>query len=163
MISPFSISRLGVGLGPSYLSAIGFKGTGAPTQDGRSGYWRLFYYQLQEAELEKEKQKREQEQGQKAPEGKSEAASQATPAVPKPKAKPRVAKPKPVEVLPKVHPRPLYNKVPEPVSIEPWLHVVSNQFRAEYLSILPLQKIVLLQKAANDEEEEVLTLLLMAA
>lgn len=157
MISPFSVSRLGVGLGPQYLSAVGFKDMS--TQDGRSGYWRLFYYQLQEAELEKEKQKREQEQGQKAPEGKSEAASQTAPAVPK---KPR-AKPKPVEVLPKIHPRPLYNKVPEPVSVEPWLHVVSSQFRAEYLSLVPMQKVMLLQKAANDEEEELLTLLLLAA
>ncbi len=54
---------------PQYLHGAG--GT-PPVQDGKSGYWRLFYYQLQEAELEKD----EQEQGKEATEGTRQAAEE---------------------------------------------------------------------------------------
>lgn len=54
MINPFSISSLGVGFGPSYVSAIGFR---EAMQTGRSGYWRLFFMQMQEDSLKKDKEK----------------------------------------------------------------------------------------------------------
>lgn len=58
---------------PQYLHGAG----GTPIQDGKSGYWRLFYYQLQEAELRKD----EQEQGKEAPKGTRQAAEEAPPVV----------------------------------------------------------------------------------
>lgn len=51
-----------------YLHGAG----GQPEQDGKSGYWRLFYYQLQEAELKKN----EQEQGKEAPSGARQVAEE---------------------------------------------------------------------------------------
>lgn len=67
---------------PQYLHGAG----GTPTQDGKSGYWRLFYYQLQEAELKKEN---EQKQGQETSERKVEVTQ----------AKPVAAAGKPVRQL----------------------------------------------------------------
>jgi len=55
MISPFSISSLGIGFGASYVSAIGFKES--LSQDVRSGYWRLFLLEMQEESLRKDQEK----------------------------------------------------------------------------------------------------------
>jgi hypothetical protein len=141
---------------PQYLHGAG----GAPVQDGRSGYWRLFYYQLQEEELKKHEQK----QGQEAPEGKSELAEEVAAIVPKkPRTKPRVAKPVIVEEGPKVHPRPLYQKQPEPFDVAPWLATLNAEFRAWNLSAQTLHGMLQQRKAANDDEEEIIHLLLLAA
>jgi hypothetical protein len=140
---------------PQYLHGAGV----TPVQDGRSGYWRLFYYQLQEEELKKHEQK----QGQKTPEGKSEVASETTTAVPKkPRAKPRVAKPV-VDELPKVHPRPIYQAPPKQFDVAPWLETLNTEFRAWNLSAQTLHGLLQQKKAANDEEEEIITMLLLAA
>ena len=49
MISPFSISSLGIGFGASYLSAIGLKDAKA---NGRSGWFRLWLSDLQQKSLQ---------------------------------------------------------------------------------------------------------------
>jgi hypothetical protein len=49
-----SIASIGYSQGPRSVSSIGYL---ANQQDGKSGYWRLFYYQMQEAELNKSKEK----------------------------------------------------------------------------------------------------------
>lgn len=126
------------------------------TTTGRSGYWRLFYYQLQEEELKKH----EQEQGQKAEEGKSESPRKVTAVVSqpaKPKASVVIAEREPL----KVHPKPIYQRPPEPVTIAPRLRVLSTEFQAWNTSSRALEKLIR-DKAANDEDEAII-LLLMAA
>ncbi len=49
-----SIASIGYSQGPRSVSSVGYL---ANQQDGKSGYWRLFYYQMQEAELNKSKEK----------------------------------------------------------------------------------------------------------
>lgn len=141
---------------PQYLHGAG----GVPVQDGRSGYWRTFYYQLQEEELKKHEQK----QGQEAPEGARESTEEVAAIVSKkPSAKPRVAKPVTAEEGLKVHPRPIYQKQPEQFDVAPWLATINAEFRAWNLSAQTLHGMLQQRKADNDEEEEVLTLLLLAA
>ena len=137
---------------PQYLH-----GTSAVTPSGHSGYWKLFYYQLQEAELEKEKLKQEQEQG------KGEAEVEVTPVVSKPKLVAKHQLPVVEELT--VHPRPIYQRHPEPPNIEPWLNTLSREFRSWNDSMLGLTKVLQKQKVANDEaeEDEVIIMLLLAA
>lgn len=137
-----------------------------PTQDGRSAYWRLFFYNLQEESLKRDQEKkdREQKQGQKASEGTSEATRKATPAVSKPKQTPRR---EPREAVPvvtelKVRPRPIYQPQPQPFDVAPWLAMLNTEFKAWNLSAQTLHG-MLKQKQAANEEEETLTLLLLAA
>lgn len=141
---------------PQYIHGAG--GT-PPVQDGRSGYWRMFYYQLQEEELKRHEQK----QGQEATEGKSEVPQAKPVAAAKPKRAPPERRAAPVVELPKVHPRPIYQKQPEPFDVAPWLATINAEFRAWNLSAQTLHGLLQQRKAANDEEEEVLTLLLLAA
>lgn len=77
MNNPFSVSSLGIGFGPKPMSAIGLLPLAA--NEGRSGYWRLFFMNMQEEALKanseqpvNQKEKAlEQVQGQEAPQRKS--------------------------------------------------------------------------------------------
>ena len=133
----------------------------------RSGYWRLFFTEMQEKSLEDDRRKREQEQRQEAPQGTVEVTE--TEPVAKPKPKPRTAKPvrrveRVIETLP-IHPRPVYNS-PQPAIdfVTPFLRIVSNEFYLWQQSSEPIVAAMLQRKAANDEDEEdSIHLLLMAA
>jgi hypothetical protein len=168
MISPFSISRVGIGLGPKYISALGFKDMS--TQDGRSGYWRLFYYQLQEAELEKDKLRAAGKPQQK------EAPEKAhKPVVAAPERRVLVQRHKPkhsntqilLEKPPEFKPKKLYlvPKREDTPDLVPIMNVLSNEVRnwalqSQELSVKFKQA---QQLQAANEEEELITLLLLAA
>lgn len=165
--------------GQQYLAAQYFRpqylhGAGTAT-DARSGYWRLFYYQLQEAELEKEKLKREQAQSQKTAQGTVQSTGKDTASSPAPK--PRKLTPAqkssntqtPVEG-PLFNPKKLFvvPKRQEQLDVAPLLKSISDDLTAwalhsQELSVKfqAVEKKKLEEEAANDEE--VITLLLMAA
>ena len=150
---------------PASFSIQSFKM--AQQDQARSGYWRLFYTEMQEKSLEEDRRKREQEQRKEAPQGTVEVTPAKPIAKPKPKPKPRV---KPVprdehldEPVPHVV-RPIYVAQPDPFEfVTPLLRIISIEFHSWNLSSKPL--VALLEKqAANDEdEEEAIHLLLMAA
>ena len=159
-------------LKPQYFNAAYLHGAGAnpPDQTGRSGYWRLFYTQLQELSNEEDRKKREQKQGQETPEGTGKGTQTEPVAVTAPTRKARrvVRKPDPetfVKEESRIHPRPIYNNVtPVYDSITPFLSVISNEFHQWQMSSEPLIAMMYAKKAANDEDEEdSIHLLLMAA
>ena len=159
-------------LKPQYFNAAYLHGAGAnpPDQTGRSGYWRLFYTQLQELSNEEDRKKREQKQRQEAPEGTIERTQTEPVAVTAPARKARRAVGKPGSALvvkeeSRVHPRPIYNIAkPQYDSITPFLSVISNEFHQWQMSSEPLIAMMHAKKAANDEDEEdSIHLLLMAA
>ena len=51
-----SIAKIGVGFGQQHVARIGLADGG---NDARSGYWRLFFYQMQEEALQTENKKEE--------------------------------------------------------------------------------------------------------
>lgn len=149
---------------PNYLHGAG--GT-PPTQDGKSGYWRLFYYQLQEAELEKEKLKRAQEQEKETAEGKSEATSKAATVVQNTKPVKLI----PLEVYEKLEfkrkaiytqPTKIQAKLPAAVKVvDSELGRMYKEFAPRILAwqIQEQQKV----EAANDADNRIRLLLLLAA
>ena len=147
---------------PQYFNAAYLHGaTAMPAQDGRSGYWRLFYYEMQEEAL---REKRDDQVPANAVAQDTLVKREDIPVVAKRPAKKR--KPAPAEpAIPKVKERPLLRRIEqqEQPDITPLLRVISNDFRAMVLSLEPLRVKMLEQKAANDEEVELIHLLLLAA
>lgn len=158
-------------LKPQYFNANYLHGAQSEESPGRSGYWRLFYTQLQEQSLKEDEERREQKQRQEAPPREIEAA-EIEPAT-KPIAKPapkrrtvtRIIEREPVIVVE----RPIYrelSRVDRIDEITPLLNIVSNDFRKWMFSVESLRIILLQRQAANDdnaEEEENINLLLLAA
>ena len=147
---------------PQYFNAAYLHGaTAVPAQDGRSGYWRLFYYEMQEEAL---REKRDDQVPANAAAQDTLVKREDIPVAAKPVRKKR--KPAPAEpAIPKVKERPLLRRIEqqEQPDITPLLRVISNDFRAMVLSLEPLRVKMLEQKAANDEEGELIHLLLLAA
>jgi hypothetical protein len=146
---------------PQYLHGAG----GTPTQDGRSGYWRLFYYHLQEEELKKHEQKQSQKTAQGT--GKTAVETSANgPATgkPAPKPRPKYSSPQPVvENTPVFKSKSLY-VVPriEYPSVGPLLQSISRELTSWTLQSQE-KGVQFAQKQATNEEEELITLLLLAA
>ena len=160
-------------LKPQYFNMNYLHGaTAVPSNDGKSGYWRLFYYNLQEEALKKD----EQVKGKAEAEGKSESAKK-EPVVAQParKSKPKrmpvqageAAVDRPADASderPPVHQRPIYRRHESLPDILPFLNVLSLEFRSWVLSSEPLVQLMLQRKAANDAElEDDEDLLLLAA
>lgn len=137
----------------------GFWCEGRPKLDAKSGYWRLFYYNLQEEALKKD----EQVKGKAAEKGEGESEKAKPVAAKKPKPKP---KPRPIEVLePIPHlPKPIYRKAEAVPSSE--FGDLLAQLRIEFSTwqfALPILSAQLLSRqAANDEEDDIEMLLLAA-
>lgn len=156
---------------PQYLHGAG----GAPVQDGRSGYWRMFYYQLQEEELKKHEQK----QGQKAAQGTVESTGKDAPRNPVPK--PRKLTPTQKSsnaqtpgVVPPVTQKKLYivPKRQEQMDVAPLLKSISNDLTAwalhsqelsvKFQSSKRQEQLDKAFQSANDDEETITWLLLAA-
>jgi hypothetical protein len=138
---------------------------GAPEQDGRSGYWRLFFTNLQEEALKPKPETTkpqetvlEQEQGQEAPARKSKAKTR----------KPAVVA---VEQFPEVRfkRKPIYSDAKPVVEDFPlWLAEVSLEVDQWISSYIPLwnehrQVIISRKKEAANDADIRLCLLLLAA
>lgn len=127
------------------------------TDTARSGYWRLFYYNMQEEALKKD----EQVKGKAETESKSES-SQAKPiAQPKPKRKPEpVVTEEPIPHLLK----PVYRGAVEQPSQEfgDLLRVLRIEFSTWQFTLPILSAKLLATQAANDEEDDIEMLLLAA-
>lgn len=164
---------------PQYLHGAG----GTPTQDGRSGYWRLFYYQLQEEELKRHEQKQRQEEAQREGKntGKTAANSASTTAPstagatarPRPRVTPR-PKTSNTQEIPVFKPKPLYlvPKRQEQMDVAPLLKSVSDDLHAWALHSQELSvQFAIAEKqkeldrtfqSANDDQEVIMWLLLAA-
>lgn len=168
MINPFAISSVGMGYGSTYISAAGFK------DGGRSGYWRLFYYNLQEEELKKYEQKQlqeagvsehEQKQGQEAEKGAGKTAGKAATTIPKADTASR----KSGEAVPgieelKARRKPIYQPQPQQFDVAPWLSMLNSEFQAWNRDSKAIETALGNQKAENEnEEDELIHLLLLAA
>ena len=143
---------------PQYLHGA----AGAPVQDGRSGYWRLFYTQLQEDSLKKDEERKRDEQAKK---GETQEGTRETA-----KAKPvRSIKPKPIKVeAPPVKRRPMYTPLKAVANDVPFelLRDTALEINA-WITQFGVSKTLFdaSVKAANDEvddEDETLLLLLAA-
>jgi len=118
--------------------------------NGRSGYWRLFYTQLQEQALEKDKEQKEKEKDVPV----VEVIEESAPTIKKVKKQKKAVVKEPPP--PEVHERPL---LPEPYSVEqpdvtPFLRIVSNEFRAWMFSSLEIQAIMFQREKSRKLEEE---------
>ena len=146
---------------PQYFNAAYLHGaTAVPAQDGRSGYWRLFYYEMQEEAL---REKRDDQVPANAVAQDTLIKREDISVAAKPVRKKRVEKEeKPREPILK----PLYRQsavAAEKDTLTPFLNTLSDEFRAWNFSTNALWVKMLSEKAANDEEDETITLLLLAA
>jgi hypothetical protein len=148
---------------PQYFNAVYLHGaTAVPAQDGRSGYWRLFYYNLQEESL---REKRDDQVSAEPTIKDTLVRREDLPAVVVPK---RAApKPSPKPERPPVRERPILRVVATEedrvADVTPALAVLSMEFRGWLMTSEPLRVAMLQRKAANDEENELIELLLLAA
>lgn len=147
---------------PQYFNANYLHGaTAVPGQDGRSGYWKLFFYQMQEEALKPKEAKDD-----KVPEvavQEAEVLENKRVDVPVKKVVRRKA---PEPEAPTVRERPILRKVEiveEVPSITPFLNIISSEFRMWLNTSEPMRVAMLQRKAENDEEEEIINLLLLAA
>lgn len=124
----------------------------------RSGYWRLFYYNLQEEELAKNEQKQGKETAQRT--------------IQSPKAEPLETKSrKPVKEIeeepttePPVKIRSIYRK-PAIITLPDYsdlLNVFSSEYRVSLYQVEAFRITLLAREADNDEEEDIELLLLAA-
>lgn len=148
---------------PQYFNASYLHGMhGAPEEPKRSGYWRMMLSQLQEESLRQDEEKKRDDE---LPEKK--VVFKVVESF-KPVVRPAKVTPEPVraEERPPVHERPLY-RAAETVTESPRfvlnLVIISQEFRNWALRLEPLYVQMLATKAANDEEEEDIELLLLAA
>ena len=166
-------------LGQTFLKANFFKpaylhgaGVTPPEQDGRSGYWRLFFTQMQEEAL-KQYDKKKAELGEALPVALKEVVEKAQPKVaPKKRVEP---KPEPLfqpELeLPKL--KPIYRPpqaAPMPDQFPAFMLLASVEVRQWYLDFQPhlikmLENQVKIKQqiAANDADIRLRLLLLLAA
>lgn len=147
---------------PQYFNAAYLHGMhGAPELPKRSGYWRLLLSQLQAESLKQDEEERDDELPEKKVVFKVVESFE-------PVVRPEAPTPEPVraEERPPVHERPIY-RAAEPVAENPRfvlnLAIISQEFRGWTLRLEPLYAQMLAMKAANDEEEEDIELLLLAA
>lgn len=123
---------------------------------GRSGYWKLFFYNMQEEALKSH----EQEQGKGTPQSTSRRASQ------KPVAKPKRVKARVLEEEEALEefeplPKPLYRGQTEQFPSE--ITCLIQQNWVKLLGVdLPVGFYIPSESSANDEDEEELLLLLVA-
>ena len=143
---------------PASFSIQSFKM--AEQAQARSGYWRLFYYKMQEESLKKN----EQEQREKEEKRTGESEKAITPAIP---AKKR-ARRKPVELEEEVWeppelPKLIYQRVAPPVfnPVTQFLSIITTEFRQLHYSIYPLE-VKLAEKEIELDEEDIEMLLLAA-
>lgn len=128
----------------------------------RSGYWRMMLAQMQQESLDADKEKTKDAV---VAEKKVifKVVDKLESLLPeKKKARRKDAKPR-IQV---VNERPVLRRVtasPTEQDLTPLLNIVTNEFRAWILQIEPLRVKMLQQVAANDEEEEDIELLLLAA
>lgn len=144
------------------FSVASFKS--AQQDSARSGYWRLFYYNLQEQSLEKDK-KREQEQREKAPEVTVEVAPPKHIKKRQRKTSPQpertTTSERPARYIPQVH---LAGEARHRIMEEVWTITKELRQLRGNLFIVPNSKAIIFNKPSdNDEEEELITLLLLAA
>jgi len=141
----------------SLLLALTYGDTAA---SARSGYWRLFYYNLQEEELKKDEQKQREKAQERTRQG-----SQTKPLGRKSvQQKPRTVESE-VEVwTPPYLPKPVFNvyKRSELPDITQYLNVIRDEFRGWITVSTPLWEAMLAKEAANDEEHDLELLLLSA-
>ena len=122
---------------------------------GRSGYWKLFFYNMQEEALKSH----EQEQGKGTPQGASSRAPQKTVAKPK---RPRVRRvtPEAVEDFEPL-PKPIYRQ--QAHFVPPEITCLVQQNWVKLLGVdLSVGFYIPSESSANDEDEEELLLLLVA-
>ena len=123
---------------------------------GRSGYWKLFFYNMQEEALKKHEQK----QGKGTPQGPSSRAPQ------KPVAKPKRPRSRIVEEVVEAEefeplPKPMYRNKTDEFPSEITCLVQQNWVKLLGLNI-PLEFYFPTEQAANDEDDEEFLLLLVA-
>lgn len=145
---------------PQYLS-------GQTDETARSGYWRLFYYQLQEAELKKN----EQEQGKEAPEGARQVTEEdASVGAPRKRTKRKLESLVKLETFekPEFKRKQIYS-TPTKINTElpGWLLLVDNELVQMYKDFAPriVAQAVKFKKqvdAANDADLRIRLLLLAA-
>lgn len=147
---------------PQYFNANYLHGaTAVPAQDGRSGYWRLFFYQMQEEAL-KPKEVADDKVPQVA-DKEAEVLEDKRVDVP---AKKVVRRKEREPEVPTVRERPILRKaesVEELPNVTPFLNIISSEFRMWLNTSEPMRVAMLQRKADNDEEEEIINLLLLAA
>ena len=148
---------------PASFSIQSFKM--AQQDQARSGYWRLFFTEMQEKSLEDDRRKREQEQRKEAPQGTVEVAEAESVAKPKPKPKRRAAEPisrdEPLGAVPFKR---VYAQQPDPFEfVTPLLRIISTEFHSWSLSVQPLVALLERQAANDEDEEDTIHLLLLAA
>ena len=122
---------------------------------GRSGYWKLFFYNMQEEALRKDEQK----QGKSATQSAGSRASQESVAKPKRSRAHRVT-PEAVEDFEPL-PKPLYRKKKDDFPSEITCLVQQNWVKLLGLNV-PLEFYYPPEPAANDDDEEEFLLLLVA-
>lgn len=145
---------------PLSFSIQSFKMAGQThTQDARSGYWRLFYYQMQEEALktgEAEKAK----PAEATPEVVAEEKPIETKAKPKAKVEKLAFEPTPAPSKPPMRLKPVY-RAPEHYDVRPALNVASTEHFQQLSAFLGLKYESLLRQAQNDEDD--ILILLLAA
>lgn len=130
----------------------------AQEDSARSGYWRLFYYNLQEEELTKNEQKQRKETAQGTIQG-----EKAKPLETKPRKPPEPTKEPELEIEPPVKIRPIYRK-PAIITLPDYselLNVFSSEYRVSLYQVEAFRIMLLAREADNDEED--IELLLLAA
>ena len=146
---------------PQYFNVNYLHGaTAVPAQDGRSGYWRLFFYQMQEEALKPKEVKNDT-----VPESAVQEAKVLEDKRVNVPAKKVVRRERAAPETPPVRERPVLRKI-EPIetpSITPFLTIISTEFKSWMETSEPLRVAMLQRKADNDEEEELINLLLLAA
>jgi hypothetical protein len=150
-----SVARIGVNYGRQHVARLGLYGP--EEQDGRSGYWRLFYTQLQEEALKA---------GEKASDHKEPVVAAKKPAKKVKKAKVKTSSDEAKEFLP-LPPIPTYTPTaPQPnYVVDAWRIGIEIQALLAFYRPAGLQFRYELNVAANDsdDEEEELELLLLVA
>ena len=142
---------------PASFSIQSFKM--AEQASARSGYWRLFYYKMQEESLKKN----EQEQREKEEKRTGQSSQESAPTVSTAKKRRR---PEPdVEIWePPALPKPLYRKIiqVELNPITPFLSIITQEFRQLYLTLPFLQQKLMERQEELDDDEDAELLLLAA-
>ena len=123
---------------------------------GRSGYWKLFFYNMQEEALKPH----EQEQGKGSPQSASSRASQESVAKPK-RVKARVLEEERALEEFEPLPKPLYRGRTEQFPSEITCLIQQNWVKLLGLNV-PLEFYFPTEQAANDEDDEEFLLLLVA-
>ena len=154
-------------LKPQYFNMNYIHGaTAVPSNDGRSGYWRLFFHNMQEEALKKD----EQVEREAAQEGTRKGAAKEPAEVAKPIAKPVRQRHRAVPVRAteettfNVVERPIYRTQAELLPENAlFLNVISEEFRAMLKTSNVIQLRLKARQAELEEEENDDDMLLLAA